>query len=258
MRSFRVRESDEAWREFGRRDPYFGVLSHEEYHVDAIDDRTRARFFASGEEDVRRTCEWVERLFGPFTPARALDFGCGVGRLVIPLARRAGRVTGVDISEDMLAEARRNCEAQGVRNVDLVLSDDTLSRVQGEFDFIHSFIVFQHMPPERGEAILSRLLDHLAPDGIGALHFTFATRIPPARRAVQRIRKSVPLVHNALNLLQRRPLLYPLMQMNAYDMNRIYSILLERGCHQLNTRFTDHGGYIGAMLFFRKHELPLW
>ena len=32
----------------------------------------------------------------------------------------------------------------------------------------------------------------------------------------------------------------------------------ERGCHEVNTRVTDHGGYIGAMLFFRKRELPLW
>lgn len=35
-----------------------------------------------------------------------VDIGCGVGRLTRPLAARAGRVTGIDISEEMLERAR--------------------------------------------------------------------------------------------------------------------------------------------------------
>ncbi|MGI8755214.1 MAG: class I SAM-dependent methyltransferase, partial [Acidimicrobiales bacterium] len=38
---------------------------------------------------------------------RVLDAGCGTGRVAIELARRGFAVTGVDLDEPMLAEARR-------------------------------------------------------------------------------------------------------------------------------------------------------
>ena len=59
-----------------------------------------------------------------FQPINALDFGCGVGRLVIPLAKISTSAVGIDVSESMLAEARKNCELNSVHNIDLVKSDD--------------------------------------------------------------------------------------------------------------------------------------
>ena len=59
----------------------------------------------------------------------SLDFGCGVGRLIIPFARVFEHVTGVDISPAMLEIAQRNCLEQGIHNVEFVRSDDELSRV---------------------------------------------------------------------------------------------------------------------------------
>jgi len=43
------------------------------------------------------------------------DLGCGRGRHAIPLARRGYRVTGVDISENMLRMACSRAEREGVR-----------------------------------------------------------------------------------------------------------------------------------------------
>ena len=38
--------------------------------------------------------------------ARTLELGCGTGRLIVPLARTGGAITGIDFSEAMLARAR--------------------------------------------------------------------------------------------------------------------------------------------------------
>jgi SAM-dependent methyltransferase len=47
-------------------------------------------------------------------PGALIDLGCGTGRLLVPFARRGYRVLGVDLSEDMLAEAGVKAAAAGV------------------------------------------------------------------------------------------------------------------------------------------------
>ena len=137
------------------------------------------------------------RLGADFQPRRVLDFGCGVGRLVLPLSRLCEEVVGVDVAEAMLSEAAANCRQAGATNVRLIRGDDRLSGVTGPFDFIHSFIVFQHVPVQRGLVLLERLLDLLAPDGVGALHFTYHCRRKPPlwkRLLARRCGSIVPFV----------------------------------------------------------------
>lgn len=248
---------EDTWEHYGRTDPYYGVITDEKFRLARLDPAARAEFFASGERHVEQLLAIVRAEVDPaFSPRRALDFGCGVGRVVVPLARRCSEVVGVDVSEGMLEEARRNCDEQGVRNAALVLSDDRLSRVRGRFDFLHSFIVFQHMPSRRAERVLAAMLDVLEEGGVGALHFTYSRRVSRARRALQRVRAGVPGVHAAANLLRGRPASEPHIQMNAHDLSRVFALLQDAGCHRVHTRFTDHGGHRGAVLFFQKRALP--
>src|SRR5712691_3532312 len=57
---------------------------------------------------------------------RVLDVGCGPGATTLPYAAAVGpqgHVTGIDISEPMLAVARKRVAEQGYDNVTLLLAD---------------------------------------------------------------------------------------------------------------------------------------
>ncbi|MDX1615718.1 MAG: class I SAM-dependent methyltransferase [Candidatus Promineifilaceae bacterium] len=60
----------------------------------------------AGEISLEQAAQ-IETLLDLERPAAILDVPCGVGRLALPLAARGHRVTGVDITEAFLAEARR-------------------------------------------------------------------------------------------------------------------------------------------------------
>src|SRR5262245_66645109 len=51
--------------------------------------------------------EYAYALLGEVRGLRVLDFGCGSGENSLLLARRGARVVGVDISESLIAVARR-------------------------------------------------------------------------------------------------------------------------------------------------------
>ncbi len=62
-----------------------------------------------------------------------LDIGCGTGRHSIVLASRGYRMTGVDLSENMLSRARKNASARGV-HVDFIRRDARELGFRAEFD----------------------------------------------------------------------------------------------------------------------------
>jgi SAM-dependent methyltransferase len=249
-------KSDAAWRRYGKVDPYFGVCNQDKYQRQNLNGDILEEFFQSGAEYINFILRVVrEHVDGEFRPARALDFGCGVGRLTIPLAQVCSHVVGVDVSCHMLNEAQKNLHDR-TTNVDLQIADDKLSNVSGTFDFVVSFMVFQHIPPQRGEAILKVIIDRLDTGGIGVLHFTYHRRAPRIKHAVQWTRKYVPFANNFVNLLQKKPFLYPLMQWNNYNLNSILLLLQEQNCGHSYIRFTDHGEHLGVILFFQKKTFP--
>ena len=99
-------------------------------------------FAASGERDlVEQVLDGLE----PQSDWAALEIGCGIGRLLKPLASRVRRAVGVDLSDEMVRRGREYCS--GAPNVELLRTDGTLAGVgDGEFDFVFSHIVFQHLP----------------------------------------------------------------------------------------------------------------
>jgi SAM-dependent methyltransferase len=192
-----------------------------------------------------------------FQPARVLDYGCGVGRLVVAFAGRANEVVGVDISRGMLAEARENCKRFGIKSATLVHVNDLGSLAPASFDLIHSYIVFQHIPVTQGELILRKLISLLAEGGVGAIHLIYTDSRSVFRRGLSVLRQRVSLAHGLMNLVQRRRFSTPLVQMNAYSVDRIFDILIETRCSNLHLEFWEYRSFRGAMLYFERSSRPL-
>ena len=79
----------------------------------------------------------------PIGVGRLLDVGCGPGRLTraIALARPGVRVTGLDLSEDMIRQARR---APALPNLEFRQGSPASAGFSGEFDFALSVLSFHH------------------------------------------------------------------------------------------------------------------
>lgn len=244
--------TDRDWERWGGSDPYFGVCSDKEFRAGSMTAKSKAEFFASGEAHVSRILRDIERIAGTgFSPASVLDFGCGVGRLVIPFARRAGRVVGVDISPSMIAEAKRSCSVAEVSGVEFVESDDGLNRIHGTFGLVHSYIVLQHIPWKRGRNILHALADHVAPEGVLAVQILSGYEASPVVRWLVRLRYAFPPANWLRNLLRRRPLFEPAMQLHVYDLAAVKSDLEQRGfvCNQVDEPFA---GFCSTLVYARR------
>jgi 2-polyprenyl-3-methyl-5-hydroxy-6-metoxy-1,4-benzoquinol methylase len=140
-----------------------------------LNDHSLQDFFASGERHVEHVYTAIRSGMRPdFQPVRVLDYGCGVGRLVVPFASRSQEVVGVDVSPSMLEAARENCKRLGANSVSLLHAKDLDSLAPASFDLVHSYIVFQHIPVARGELILRKLTSLISEGGVGAIHLTYA------------------------------------------------------------------------------------
>lgn len=128
-------------------------------HMAAVYDRLMA------DTPYDKWLEWVEKNFhqGNRQPQSVLDLGCGTGAVAIPLAKRGYRVTGVDLSADMLAIAYDKMRAaqvhvawaeQDMRELEAAPADavislcDSLSYLTEEEDVQQAFRrVFDHLQP---------------------------------------------------------------------------------------------------------------
>jgi len=77
--------------------------------------------------------DFVIEILGIAPGARILDMGCGTGRHCVELAKRGYKVTGVDLSSGMLAQAKIAAEAAGVE-VELIKSNATEFSSEPVFD----------------------------------------------------------------------------------------------------------------------------
>ena len=147
------------WDDLATVDPLWAVLSVDEKRNGGWDLQA---FLATGEAEVEHILATAAKLGRPARRERALDFGCGVGRLSRALARRFDETVGIDVSERMLEQARQ-------------LNADTaqLSFANGDappagrFDLVVANLVLQHLPSRAlARDYIDRLVEAARPDGL--------------------------------------------------------------------------------------------
>jgi SAM-dependent methyltransferase len=165
------------WENLGRVDPMWAILTEPDMRGGKWDE---AAFFQKGEDEIAWLGSWLGLHGIPEPKGDALDFGCGIGRLTQALAPHFTTVTGVDVSEPMIAMARqKNRHGERVRYVcnprpDLAVFADR------SFGSIYTAIVLQHMRPEYALGYLREFLRVLRPGGLLFFQIPTAELTPEA------------------------------------------------------------------------------
>ena len=151
------------WDLFASRDALWAILTHPDRKDQGWD---VGEFFETGVWEIGKTLERLARVQPELSRRRALDFGCGVGRLTQALTQHFEQVYGVDISGAMIQKAREynrhgeRCQYVVNQKLDLRIFPDR------HFDFICSHITLQHMPPRYSRRYIAEFLRLLAPGGL--------------------------------------------------------------------------------------------
>ena len=128
------------WNERALEDPYYYVAFGRRGQEDE-------EFFATA-ADVVHTLEAALQRFpaGDRRGRRALEIGCGPGRLMRPMSWNFGEIHGVDVSGEMIRLAKAklinvpNAFPRATSGTDLAGYEDD------SFDYVYSYAVFQHIP----------------------------------------------------------------------------------------------------------------
>jgi 2-polyprenyl-3-methyl-5-hydroxy-6-metoxy-1,4-benzoquinol methylase len=247
--------TDKDWEKWGADNPFHGVLSDDKFLDKDIDKQAVKEFYNSGKADIDGVIKIISQINGGKPPKfkKAVDFGCGVGRLTVPLAAHAAKTVGIDVSPSMIKVAARHTPKPLKSKIKYVVSGggSSLSLPRG-YDLVHSFIVLQHIPPKRGEKFIKKMLGGLDDGGYAALHITIGRRATGSQKTVTWLRDKLPPVHYAANAAKGRPVLTPRMRMHYYDLKRIVEIFNQHGFNSIDLSFTDHGGYLGVMIIGQK------
>lgn len=184
------------WEEKARENAMYYISSYRAY-----DEQDPEEFWKWGETLTDR---YLKESAIPFTGReRVLEIGCGIGRMTIALGKRFREVVGIDISEEMVRKAREATAAHANIRISASNGVDLCAFADASFDFVFSYIVFQHIPDaaitkgyirESGRVLKPGGWFHFQVNGEGAEPQQKAERdrlLARARRTAGRIKRGI-------------------------------------------------------------------
>jgi 2-polyprenyl-3-methyl-5-hydroxy-6-metoxy-1,4-benzoquinol methylase len=239
-----LNELQKNWNQFGKQDPLWAILTQQDKKGNKW---TPDEFFETGRQEIAYVMEYVKKLGLLQQRGRALDFGCGVGRLTQALASYFDEVVGIDIAPSMVRLAKQY-NRFGAGCAYRVNDRDDLSLFSGqEFHFIYTNMVLQHMKPEYAKSYIKEFLRVLKPEGV--LIFQLPSRnlgTPRHRESTieavpspetpsifvtfkQNFKRNVPEVLWRWYVDLKYPVQQPVMQMYGIERSEVESSLKGNG-----------------------------
>lgn len=150
------------WNERAREDAHYYVAFGQRDQGEEGFLATAADVLKSLEAELQRFPKGANR-----RSWRALEIGCGPGRLMKPLSRMFGEIHGVDVSDEMIHLARERLRDIPHAHVHATQGASLSLFADESFDFVYSYAVFQHIPNH--DVVLSYMRESrrvLKPGGI--------------------------------------------------------------------------------------------
>jgi 2-polyprenyl-3-methyl-5-hydroxy-6-metoxy-1,4-benzoquinol methylase len=160
------------WEKLGKEDPFWAILTLPEKKGNKWGPE---EFFETGMREISLVMSEVSDLGLSPTHGKALDFGCGVGRLSQALARTFQEVHGVDISSSMIKHANRFNRWPGKCMFHVNPRDDLSLFRDEQFDFVYSNIVLQHIEPRHATQYIREFFRVLKSGGVAVFQVLEAT-----------------------------------------------------------------------------------
>jgi len=108
---------------------------------------TEKEFWESGRDSFFKLIvndDMIKARFKPYENT-AVDLGCGIGRITLFMATYFDKVTGLDISKEMIKRAKKKTRGI-VDRIDYIETDgETIPMDDNSTDFVFSYLVFQHI-----------------------------------------------------------------------------------------------------------------
>jgi ubiquinone/menaquinone biosynthesis C-methylase UbiE len=231
------------WEELASIDPMWAVLSEADKRGNKWD---AEEFFTTGRDEIDRLMIEIGLL--ATSRGKALDFGCGVGRLTRALLAYYREAHGVDVSANMIKKAK---QLTPTCNFHLNESQNLSQFPDSTFDLVYSNRVLQHLP---SSAMISSYLREFfrvaAPGGL----VIFQVPYRKSYRNVFDLKRSAYHLLKALGLRSEviftRFKLHP-MRMSAIARERVLAIVRESG-GELIKQQADKSAHFAVLYFCRR------
>lgn len=255
----RRQTNSEAWEDWATVDPLWSILTEPTVRETGWD---VDRFFETGEQAVESCFAQAADLGLPRRRRRALDFGCGVGRLTRAIAARVPDTVGLDIAPTMIAKARELNGGVSAARFEVHAGEDLGGYPDATFDVVVSLFVLQHIPELRAiERYLTELVRVLSDGGLAVVQLPYAkpaVESPTTWRARLALRRRIALGLRRSGLparfLYRRLGWRPDMPMAAVPQRRVRELVSVSGGTVLRTiTDTDFGGVNSAYYYISRN-----
>ena len=202
------------WNTFGKNDPMWAILTDPAKK----DNKWQpGEFFETGINDIERVISYTKQRNLNINYNKAIDFGCGVGRLTQALAMKFNEVIGIDIAPSMINSA--NYHNRFKERCKYVLNNkyDLSFIPSADVDFIYTIITLQHMKPKFSKGFIQEFMRILKRGGL--LIFQI-----PSHRKNQLFEKE-----QKLDEIQSFDVDNPVMEMHGVFKDEVIKLLTECG-----------------------------